>query len=138
MALVTVTPPKPPGSSASISPPAAVFEIAPGKVLHGAVRLQGLASSPTPEIQVGVDCAYASCGQIQTSAANKPNVHVILRMSIPPVISLFRDFSKGACDLSVSVQKGCMFLFISTEWCSFHSRPLDIIIVTQPSGWLMA
>ena len=30
-------------------PPGAVFEIAPGKVLHGAVRLHGLASSPTPE-----------------------------------------------------------------------------------------
>jgi len=41
-----------------ISPPAAVFEIAPGKVLHGAVRLHGLASSPTPETQVRV-CACA-------------------------------------------------------------------------------
>ena len=39
--------PKPPGSSASISPPTAVLEYAPGKVLHGAVRLHGLASSPT-------------------------------------------------------------------------------------------
>jgi hypothetical protein len=37
-----------------ISPPAAVFEIAPAKVLHGAVRLQGLTSSPTPETQVRV------------------------------------------------------------------------------------
>ncbi|MEI9964267.1 MAG: hypothetical protein WDM92_05790 [Caulobacteraceae bacterium] len=52
MAFVTVTAPKPPGSSVSISPPAAVLEIAPAKVLQGAVRLQGLASSPTPEIQV--------------------------------------------------------------------------------------
>lgn len=55
--LVMVTTPKPPGSSASISPPAAVFEMAPAKVLHGAVRLQGLASSPTPETQVRVACA---------------------------------------------------------------------------------
>src|SRR5438477_3787925 len=50
--LVIVTAPKPPGSRASISPPAAVLEIAPAKVLQGAVRLHGLASSPTPETQV--------------------------------------------------------------------------------------
>src|SRR5215467_12735951 len=55
--LVIVTAPKPPGSSASISPPAAVLEIAPAHVLHGAVRLQGLASSPTPETHVRVACA---------------------------------------------------------------------------------
>src|SRR6185312_16501273 len=47
--LVIVTAPKPPGSRASISPQAAVFEIAPAQVLHGAVRLQGFASSPTPD-----------------------------------------------------------------------------------------
>src|ERR1700722_10867831 len=57
--LVIVTVPKPPGSSASISPPVAVFEMAPGQVLHGAVRLHGLASSPTPETQVRVACACA-------------------------------------------------------------------------------
>src|SRR5580692_8126774 len=59
IALVIVSVPKPPGSSASISPPADVLEMAPAKVLHGAVRLQGLASSPTPEIQVRVACACA-------------------------------------------------------------------------------
>ena len=52
--LVMVTAPKPPGSRQSISPPAAVLEIAPAKVLQGAVRLHGLASSPTPETQVRV------------------------------------------------------------------------------------
>ena len=52
--LVMVTAPNPPESSALISPLTAVFEIAPAKVLHGAVRLQGLASSPTPETQVRV------------------------------------------------------------------------------------
>ena len=35
-----------------MEPPAAVFEMAPAKVLHGAVRLHGLKSSPTPETQV--------------------------------------------------------------------------------------
>src|SRR3984893_18032708 len=59
MAFVMVTAPKPPGSSASISPPGAVFEMAPAKVLHGAVRLHGLASLPTPETQVRVACACA-------------------------------------------------------------------------------
>jgi hypothetical protein len=47
-----VTAPKPPGSRQLISPLSAVLEMAPAKVLHGAVRLQGLASSPTPETQV--------------------------------------------------------------------------------------
>src|ERR1700730_3368700 len=57
--LVMVTAPKPPGSSASISPPFAVFEMAPAQVLHGAVRLHGLTSSPTPETQVREACACA-------------------------------------------------------------------------------
>ena len=52
MDLVMVTAPKPPGSRASISPQGAVFEIAPAQVLQGAVRLQGLASSPTPDTHV--------------------------------------------------------------------------------------
>ena len=42
-----------------ISPNAAVFEMAPAKVLHGAVRLQRLTSSPTPETHVRVACAAA-------------------------------------------------------------------------------
>src|SRR5258708_34332651 len=54
MDLVMVTCPNPPGSRQSISPPTAVFEIAPAKVLQGAVRLHGLASSPTPDTQVRV------------------------------------------------------------------------------------
>ena len=57
--LVMVTAPKPPGSMQLISPNAAVFEMAPAKVLHGAVRLQGLTSSPTPETHVRVACAAA-------------------------------------------------------------------------------
>ena len=60
IALVIVTPPKPPGSRTLISPPVAVFEIAPAKVLQGAVRLHGLASSPTPDTQVRVACACAA------------------------------------------------------------------------------
>src|SRR5256714_15148447 len=59
MFLVIVTVPKPPGSRQSISPLSAVFEIAPAKVLQGAVRLHGLTSSPTPDTQVRVACAWA-------------------------------------------------------------------------------
>src|SRR4051812_38363702 len=71
--LVMVTPPKPPGSMQLISPPAAVFEMAPANVLHGAVRLHGLASSPTPETQVRVACAWASelKANSRTNAATK-------------------------------------------------------------------
>lgn len=52
MDFVIVTAPKPPGSSTLISPPAVVLEIAPANVLQGAVRLQGFASSPTPDTHV--------------------------------------------------------------------------------------
>src|SRR3569833_1060516 len=64
IALVMGKAPKPPGSRQLISPLAAVFEIAPAKVLHGAVRLQGFASSPTPETHVRVACARA--GELRT------------------------------------------------------------------------
>src|SRR5215467_601021 len=59
MDLVMVSAPKPPGSRQSISPPGAVLEMAPANVLHGAVRLQGLASSPTPETHVRLAWACA-------------------------------------------------------------------------------
>src|SRR6266542_1352399 len=55
---VIVTAPKPAGSRTLISPPLAVFEMAPAKVLHGAVRLQGFTSSPTPDTHVRVACAW--------------------------------------------------------------------------------
>src|SRR2546430_1315370 len=56
---VMVIVPKPPSSRQSISPLIKVFEMAPANVLHGAVRLQGLTSSPTPDTQVRVACACA-------------------------------------------------------------------------------
>src|SRR5712692_3613484 len=56
---VMVTEPKPPGSRTSISPFAAVLEMAPAKVLQGAVQLHGLASSPTPDTHVRHACAFA-------------------------------------------------------------------------------
>src|SRR4029453_7793664 len=70
--LVIVTAPKPPGSRASISPQSAVLEIAPAKVLQGAVRLQGLASSPTPHTQARVAgaCARDAKAHVKTKTAN--------------------------------------------------------------------
>src|SRR3954454_6398091 len=70
-ALVMVTAPKPPGSRQLISPPAAVLEMAPAKVLHGAVRLQGFTSSPTPDTHVRVACAEAGVAQSPASANPK-------------------------------------------------------------------
>ena len=70
MDFVIVNAPKPPGSRQLISPPAIVFEIAPANVLHGAVRLQGLASSPTPETQVREACALAGAAHIDTASSN--------------------------------------------------------------------
>src|SRR4051795_10246098 len=64
-----VTPPKPPGSRQLISPPLAVFEIAPANVLQGAVRLHGLASSPTPETQVRVAWPNAVLGTASARSA---------------------------------------------------------------------
>src|SRR5687767_3047185 len=82
--LVMVTAPKPPGSSTEISPPAAVFEIAPAKVLQGAVRLHGLTSSPTPETQVRVACACANELQVKqtTNTAIILSINLILFISI--------------------------------------------------------
>ena len=56
---VIVNRPKLPGSRTLISPPAAVFEMVPANVLQGAVRLHGLASSPTPDTHVRDACAWA-------------------------------------------------------------------------------
>src|SRR5919106_1536554 len=72
--LVIVTAPKPPGSRASISPQAAVFEMAPAQVLQGAVRLQGLTSSPTPDTHVREACAWA----IETVANMKIAIAITL------------------------------------------------------------
>jgi hypothetical protein len=45
------------------------LEIAPAKVLQGAVRLHGFASSPTPDTQVRVACAWDIEANAKTKAA---------------------------------------------------------------------
>src|ERR1043166_321758 len=68
--LVIVTAPYPPGSMQLMMPGAAVLERAPANVLHGAVRLHGFRSSPTPETHVRV-CACARLAVISNPRANK-------------------------------------------------------------------
>src|SRR5687768_6946633 len=89
--LVIVTAPKPPGSRQLISPPAAVLVRAPAKVLHGAVRLHGLTSSPTPETQVRVACAEAGAAQVRLVAAKAIPTNawrlLIFIMVFPPCLS---------------------------------------------------
>src|SRR4029078_12625630 len=83
--LVIVTAPKPPGSMALISPPVAVLEIAPAKVLHGAVGLHGLAASPAHETQVRVAWAWTA----DAKAMIEPAVRIDLNM---PMVA-----PSGAC-----------------------------------------
>ena len=64
IAVVLSSVPKAPWSIALISPPAAVLLMVPAKVLHGAVREHGLASSPTPETYVRVAWAFADGARI--------------------------------------------------------------------------
>src|SRR5581483_1028178 len=80
MDVVIVTAPNPAGSSASISPLAAVFEIAPANVLHGAVREHGLTSSPTPDTQVRVACACAS--EARTRVKSATNIAFIVNRAL--------------------------------------------------------
>jgi hypothetical protein len=79
IALVIVTAPYPPGSSALISPPSAVLLMAPAVVLHGAVREHGLTSSPTPETQVRVACAPAGAAMAPVSRQAESSVSAARR-----------------------------------------------------------
>jgi hypothetical protein len=81
---VIVTAPNPPGSSTLISPPGVVFEIAPAKVLQGAVRLQGFASSPTPDTHVRVACA---CTGVAWSAAKSTPIAANQKMNVRTTFS---------------------------------------------------
>src|SRR5213596_3612789 len=65
--LVMVTAPNPPGSRQLMMPGLAVLEIAPANVLHGAVRLHGSASLPTPDTHVRVACALAMPATIRVT-----------------------------------------------------------------------
>src|SRR3954464_2454703 len=69
-------------------PPAEVFEIAPAKVLQGAVRLHGNVSSPTPDTQDLV-CALAGAAFNRTASivpATAPDANVF--MDVLPSVSV--------------------------------------------------
>src|SRR5215471_17171064 len=80
--LVMVTAPNPPGSSTLMKPPAAVLLMAPANVLHGAVRLHGFTSSPTPDTQVRFACAYAAGAVIATITAPSTDVRMRARVIV--------------------------------------------------------
>src|SRR5262245_52213827 len=82
MALVMVTTPKPAPSRQSISPPAAVLEIAPANVLHGAVREHGLTSSPTPDTQVLEAWALAVIANANVNTAADRSLELTLKYFI--------------------------------------------------------
>ena len=96
---VTVTAPKPPGSMQLMMPPAAVFEIAPAHVLHGAVRLQGLASSPTPDTQVRVAWAKALplASRSSTDMINELRNADLLWLMTLPLKDLTSDLDLHPC-----------------------------------------
>src|SRR5580698_11238483 len=98
--LVMVRAPKPPGSRTLISPNAEVFEMAPANVLHGAVRLHGLASSPTPETQVRVACACAGAiarPAIKSAPANVEKRVDFLIVSAPGFRSFYFVWIADRC-----------------------------------------
>src|SRR6185295_6803575 len=82
MGFVIVTVPKPPGSNTEISPKLAVFEIAPAEVLHGAVRLHGFTSSPTPETHVRVAWAWPVVTKQIPHSAKKTGARRSLDMNL--------------------------------------------------------
>src|ERR1043166_4808067 len=106
IAFVMVTPPKPPGSRTLISPPGAVLEIAPAKVLHGAVRLHGLASSPTPDTHVRVACAKAGTlgNQRLRVAPRRPATTRLLRIVFSSLSATYNLSLK--CITKPSIRQG--------------------------------
>ena len=115
IALVMATAPKLPGSSTDISPRAAVLEIAPANVLHGAVRLQGLASSPTPETQVLVAWACAAEVQSRVAATNASGVsHRTIFMGSSPLAFTGRSVGSVSCTRVCRTQDSS-FLAASTR-----------------------
>src|SRR5262244_2118401 len=97
MAFVIVTAPNPPGSKQLISPSGAVFEIAPAKVLHGAVRLHGLASSPTPDTQVRVAWALAGAAYMLKTRGTANKIDVVIFDILNPQLS-----NSPKCDTTLS------------------------------------
>src|ERR1043166_6478673 len=69
-------------------PAVAVLEIAPAKVLQGAVRLHGSASLPTPDTQVRVACAWAGAAyseRVSSAPTRAPERAMIVRVN-PPLL----------------------------------------------------
>src|SRR3954447_2311012 len=88
MFLLIVTAPKPPGSRQLISPPLAVLEMAPAKVLQRAVRLHGLTSSPTPHTPRRVAGAKAGVAWIAVPPSSAAAYNIVLTVFVVIFIPL--------------------------------------------------
>jgi hypothetical protein len=109
IALVMVTAPYPAGSIASISPPAAVLEIAPAKVLHGAVRLQGFASSPTPDTQVREAWPYSMVVPSNTTTTDSLVLLIFIVLFLP--FKVFQRSFHYAEGISTTAQLRYRFIY---------------------------
>src|SRR6266404_5273471 len=122
--LVIVTAPKPPGSRASISPGDAVFEMAPAKVLQGAVRLHGLTSSPTPDTQVRVACAWANEANASIKAAITNILSVNRNLFIWSLLFFYRKLGMAASRTRISSGHCCCRIVPLLMTNRFSSSPL--------------
>src|SRR5262249_1173429 len=80
--------PNEPESRQSTSPPTMAFCNAPLNVRQGAVRLQGLTSSPTPETQVRWTCAAGGVGKPHSAhqaARRLASTAILSFMSVSPL-----------------------------------------------------
>src|SRR5260370_2730560 len=113
--LSIITVPKPPASRTSISPPGLVFVLAPAKVLHGLVRLQGLASSPTAETQVRFTVALIA----QRGARKKPRraAHLVIHFCLFIMNTPFRSRF-----LRFLIRKSIPKQFLVWDWVNCSSR----------------
>src|SRR5713226_2510853 len=125
---VMVTAPKPPGSSASISPPTAVFEMAPAKVLQGAVRLHGLAASPTPETQVRLAWALAIALQARITITIEKAVTTKRDLVMVVLLSIRRAF--GSKLRTIQTLPQCTPCDIQRKETPLTSKAAEILCIT--------
>jgi hypothetical protein len=86
-----------------ISPPAAVLLIAPAKVLHGAVRLHGLTSSPTPDTHVRVAWALAGAAKAKPASPINAVDNILVKLKriiFPSPKELFPEQAYYDCVIS--------------------------------------
>src|SRR5438105_9226246 len=82
--LVTITTPKPPGSTTLMMPPRAVLYSAPANVLHGSTRPHSAASSPSCDTQVLTGCWGKAAVGASDKAAQSAAMPNAARAAVTP------------------------------------------------------